>query len=115
MRNMSFSMTTEAYKNRTKTVTRRLGWGDLKPGDVFMGVEKGMGLKKGQHVTRLGAARVVSAGWEPLSKIHQYGPEELVHEGFPDMTAEEFVGMFMMHNDCHPSSMVMRIEFEHIK
>ena len=32
-RHMSFSMTTEAVRNRTKTVTRRLAWWDLKPGE----------------------------------------------------------------------------------
>ena len=63
---MSFSMTTEAVRNRTKTVTRRFGWGDLKPGTLLWAVEKGMGLKKGEHVKKLGLIRVVSTRWEPL-------------------------------------------------
>ena len=45
-RNMSFSMTTEAIRDRSKTVTRRLGWSFLQPGDLLWAVEKGMGLKK---------------------------------------------------------------------
>jgi len=40
---MSFSMTTDAVRNRTKTVTRRLGWNFLKPGDLLWAVEKGWG------------------------------------------------------------------------
>jgi len=34
-RNMSFSMTTQAVLDETKTVTRRLGWDFLKPGDLL--------------------------------------------------------------------------------
>lgn len=38
-RHMSFSMTTEAVRRREKTVTRRLGWSDLKPGTLLWPVE----------------------------------------------------------------------------
>lgn len=31
MRNISFSMSTAAVRNRSKTVTRRLGWWNRKP------------------------------------------------------------------------------------
>lgn len=50
MRNISFALTTPQFKSRSKDVTRRIGWWFLKPGDVVMGVEKGMGLKKGEKV-----------------------------------------------------------------
>ena len=40
-RNMSFMITKEQVRNRTKTVTRRLGWAFLKPGDIVNAVEKG--------------------------------------------------------------------------
>ena len=43
-RNMSFMLTTEQVRNKTKTVTRRLGWWFLKPGEIVNAVEKGMGL-----------------------------------------------------------------------
>jgi hypothetical protein len=49
-RNMSFSMTTEAVRNRSKTVTRRLGWWGLQPGTILQAVEKAQGLRKGEHV-----------------------------------------------------------------
>ena len=45
-RNMSFAMTTEQIRARTKTVTRRFGWWFLKAGDQVWAVEKAMGLKK---------------------------------------------------------------------
>ena len=47
MRLMSFALTTRQFLAHEKTVTRRLGWEFLKPGDRVCGVEKGMGLKKG--------------------------------------------------------------------
>ncbi len=53
MRNMSFMLTTQQMQDRTKDVTRRVGWWFLKPGDVIMAVEKGMGLKKGEKIKRM--------------------------------------------------------------
>ena len=53
MRNMSFYHTTEQIRNRSKTVTRRLGWAFLKPGDRVRAIVKGRGLKKGQKVEPL--------------------------------------------------------------
>ena len=47
-RNMSFALTTAQYNDRTKTETMRLGWAFLKPGEVFMGIKQGQGLKKGE-------------------------------------------------------------------
>lgn len=46
-RNMSFTLTIEQMRARTKTVTRRKGWAFLKPGDLVWAVVKGMGLKPG--------------------------------------------------------------------
>ena len=62
MRNISFSMTTEAVRRREKTVTRRLGWWNLKPGTVLQAVEKAQGLKKGEHVKPICLIRVVVEG-----------------------------------------------------
>jgi hypothetical protein len=50
---MSFAHTTDQIRNRTKTVTRRNGWADLKPGELFWAVEKAMGLKPGEKVKRV--------------------------------------------------------------
>jgi len=112
-RNMSFAMTTEQFKRRTKTVTRRFGWRFLKPGDVVCGVEKAMGLKKGEKIKRLGLIRIVSVREEPLCFITV---EDCEKEGFPDMEPAEFVEMMREHYgpaiaDLTP---VNRIEFEYI-
>ncbi len=120
MRNMSFALTKEQYLNGTKTVTRRLGWEFLKPGDVFMGIEKGQGLKKGEHPVKLGPAEVVSVHREPLRRITDnllYGFFETANEGFPEgydlHWPSEFVRFFCAtHKGCTPETIVTRIEFK---
>jgi hypothetical protein len=111
MRNMSFSMTTRQFRERTKTETMRLGWKNLKPGDVFMGIEKGQGLKKGEHVVKLGPARCVS---NTPARVDSVTKENLVKEGFPELEPAEFVEMFCRHNKCEPNTMVNRIVFEYV-
>jgi len=53
MKNMSFMLTKPQMRARTKTVTRRLGWWLLKPGEIIMAVEKSRGRKKGNKLSRL--------------------------------------------------------------
>ena len=66
MKSMSFMLTRQAVIDRTKTVTRRLGWDNLKPGDRLYAVTKAMGLKKGEKQERLGVIEVVSVRREEL-------------------------------------------------
>ena len=110
-RNMSFSLTTEQFKSKTKTVTRRFGWYFLRPGDVVFGVEKAMGLKKGEKMKRLGLIRIVSCRKEPLNSITK---EDCVREGFSEMEPSDFVKKICKHYKCKPSESVNRIEFEYI-
>lgn len=110
-RNISFALTTQQFKDRTKTVTRRLGWDFLKSGDVLCGVEKAMGLKKGEKIKCLGLIRVVSAWPEPLEAIT---PTEVRKEGFPDWTPEQFVEFYCTHNKVTPDIIVNRIEYEYL-
>ena len=110
-RNMSFAMTTEQIKNRTKTVTRRFGWWFLKPGEIVCAVEKGMGLKKGEKVKRLGLIRVVSVRKEPLIAISVH---DVAREGFPEMTPFQFCLMLVKHYKCSASDDINRIEFEYV-
>jgi hypothetical protein len=114
---MSFSMTTQAVYDREKTVTRRLGWNDLKPGTILNAVEKGMGLKKGEKVKRICQIRVVSVTREPLIDIQDayHGNSECIREGFPDMQPWEFADMFAKHNGCDWGTIVNRIEFEYVE
>lgn len=116
-RNMSFTLTTQQIKDRTKTVTRRLGWRFLKPGDLITACEKCQGIKKGEKVVKLATLRVVSQRREPLSAlIHDtcYGAYEMQREGFPDMVAREFIDMFRTANNCDYPVDVTRIEFEYV-
>ena len=110
-RNMSFSITTEQVRNKTKTVTRRLGWSNLKVGEELHAVEKCQGLKKGEHVTRICMIRVVSVTKESLDEITKV---ECVKEGFPEMSPVEFVRMFAKHNHCDNDRTINRIEFEYL-
>jgi hypothetical protein len=110
-RRMSFSATTQQFKNRSKWVTRRAGWQDAKPGDVITGIEKGMGLAKGETQVVLGDVVVVSVSRVPLAPI---SAAEVALEGFPDMAAGEFVDMFCRVNACRSTIEVTRIEFRYI-
>ena len=116
-RNMSFAKTIQQFKNRTKTVTRRNGWDFLKPGDIVRGVEKGMGLKKGEKVRRLGLIRIISAEREPLQRMiddPEYGKREAVSEGLPEWTGEQFVKFYCAFNKVTPDYAPNRIAFEYI-
>lgn len=117
-RNMSFSLTTKQFVERNKKVTRRLGWGNMKPGDQFYGCEKAMGLKKGEKVNRLGLCECVSNFPEPLQRMiddPEYGQQEAILEGFPDMTGAEFVEMFCRHQRVTPDFAPNRIEFKYVE
>lgn len=118
MKNISFSMTTPQFRAKTKTVTRRVGWEDLKPSDRLMGCEKCMGRKPGQPLVRLGAIAILSVKRERLDtmiRIPGYGREECVREGFPEMTPAQFVAMFCAsHKGCTPRTVVTRIRFEYL-
>jgi len=107
-RNMSFSITTKQMYQGEKIVTRRLGWSHLKVGDIVCAVEKGMGLKKGEKVKKIGLIEIVSVTREPLSRVTF---TECVREGFPDMSPDEFIAMFCRANKCTPDTQVNRIGF----
>jgi hypothetical protein len=118
-RNISFALTTDQIRNRTKTVTRRVGWKSLKPGQILNACVKCMGLKPGEQIQRLGQIRIVSAKRESLVEMirdESYGKDEASREGFPQMNGEQFVEMFCEH--MRPSdgclTVVTRIEFEYV-
>jgi hypothetical protein len=137
MRMMSFSMTTEAVRNRTKTVTRRLGWWGLKPGTVLQAVEKAQGLKKGEHVKPICVIRVVSVrrericdfggvrpliggmqdtvGWERWGEWEDESDRECAREGFPKLGPDGFIEMFCEANGCESDTFVNRIQFEYVE
>lgn len=117
MRSISFALTTNQIRNRTKTVTRRLGWRHLKPGTLLQGVVKGMGLKRGESPEKLAVIVVTKVEREPLnimSLAEQYGDREAVKEGFPNLSGHEFVGMFAENMKVPDHSEVTRIEFRYV-
>ncbi len=63
---MSVSLTERAVVERRKTVTRRLGWTFLKPGDRLTLCRKVMGRKPGEPLVRLADVEVVSVRRERL-------------------------------------------------
>ena len=111
MRNMSFALTTEQIKNKTKTVTRRAGWKFLKQNDLVQPVEKTMGLKKGEKVKKIGTPiKIISVRREELSKM-RLEPNATAKEGFPSMLADDFIQMFCKRFKKKADEMITRIEF----
>lgn len=116
--NMSFFLTAPQFLDGSKDITRRLGWGNIRNGMEINAILKGQGLKAGEKVTVLGKFVVVSNQWEALNlltKDRDYGFSEIVREGFPEMTPDQFVQFFCAtHKGCKPSTLVHRIEFRKV-
>ena len=121
MRNMSFALTTAQVRAGTKTVTRRMGWMFLNPGDLVRPVVKSQGLKRGEKVEVIrGPLRIVDVRREALERMlleSQYGLMECVHEGFGDdpvlRRPQDFIEFFCRTHACGPGDLVTRIEFEY--
>jgi hypothetical protein len=121
MRNMSFALTTAQILNRSKTVTRRLGWEFLKPGDHICAVRKGRGLKA-EQIERLATLRIVDVRQERLTRMledAQYGLAECRLEGFDGSNDHlrwplEFVEWFARTHGCSLTHLVTRIEFDYV-
>lgn len=128
---MSVAHTEAQVRARTKTVTRRLGWRKLKPGHEITLCPKVMGRRhacryciKGEpfcihcdgtgHVTdpleRIVTVRVLSAFREPLDLIT---PSDVVAEGFPDWTPEQFVDFYARTFKVPRDQELTRIEFRY--
>jgi hypothetical protein len=58
MRNMSFSMATSQAREKSKTVTRRLGWAGAKPGELLQQI--GLML-----LVPAAPAAAVTIAWDP--------------------------------------------------
>lgn len=113
MRRMSFFMTTEQMRAKTKTVTRRGGWLGLKPGDRVLACVKCMGLKRGEKVEVIGLIEIVSNRREPIDLLldPSYGPDEMTKEGFPGQPPAELVARL---RERYADEEISRIEFKHI-
>lgn len=114
VRNISFMLTVNSFKDGSKDVTRRNGWLFLESGDRLMAVEKGQGLRKGEKIKRLGEIEVLSVTREPLYAIFNY-PNDCAREGFPHLLPQEFIEFYCKHNGGTPDQMVTRIAFRKIE
>lgn len=79
-----------------------------------MGCVKCMGLK-GEPMERICPIIVTSVRREALGAMHgEYGDQEAIKEGFPNMSGNEFVDMFCEHMKCDSTIIVTRIEFRYL-
>lgn len=119
---MSVSLTEDAVVARTKTVTRRLGWTMLRTGDRITLCRKVMGRRRRdgsvEPLVRLAEVQVYDVRREPLDDLitgnTDYGHREVMAEGFPQMTPEEFIAFFTSHMGCKPDHLVTRIEWRYL-
>ena len=113
MKQMAFSMTRVQLLRGLKTVTRRVGWRDLKKGEILQAVTKAPGLKKGETPERLMKIEVLDVRVEPLAAITD---EEVAREGFPGKDRDWFLRFFLSQHrlrDSDPKDLeVTRIEFK---
>lgn len=112
---MSVALTEQAVVDRTKTVTRRLGWAELEPLDRLTLCRKVQGRKRKdgtvEPLVRLVDVQVVDVRREPLYVITT---EDVAREGFPGMTPTAFVEFFCRAMRCESDTEVTRIEWRYL-
>lgn len=109
---MSFALTTDAIREQRKNVTRRVGWKFAKVGDIVQPVVKAQGLKKGEHVEKIGGPiRFVRVDRVVLGDI---STTDVYREGFPTLTQTQFIELFKKANGGLRDQIVTRIEFEYV-
>lgn len=112
---MSVSLTEAAVVDRSKTVTRRLGWTMLRTGDRITLCRKVMGRRRRdgsvEPLVRLAEVEVIDVRREPLDHISRL---DCAREGFPAMGPREFVEFFCKSMGCKPEDLVTRIEWRYL-
>ena len=120
MRLISFSLTAEQVRARTKTVTRRLGWCNARPGERLVACLKVMGRRKDEPLVRLAVIELVEVRRESLHSLtggsytDRMAKRECAREGFPQMSARQFVEFFCREMKCPPATQVTRLEFKYV-
>ena len=64
------SLTEDQVRQRAKTVTRRVGWRMLRPGDRLTLCRKVMGRRPGEPLDRIADVEVTSVRRERLDGVH---------------------------------------------
>lgn len=113
---MSVTLTEAAVVARRKTVTRRLGWRMLKPGDRLTLCRKVMGRKHRdgtvEPLVRLANVEVMSVRRERLDEITD---DDVAREGFArGIRAIWFVEFFCREMRCPADQIVTRIEWRYV-
>lgn len=124
---MSVSLTEQAVRERRKTVTRRLGWRFLKPGDQLLLVRKAMGRRRKdgtlEPLVCLAEVEVVSVRREPLWDItdddiaRECVDPALCDEVYTDSglpTPTSWVQWFCEQMGCRPDTEITRIEWRYL-
>jgi hypothetical protein len=108
---MSVKLSEQAVRDRRKTVTRRLGWRFITPGDRLTLCRKVQGRRPGEPLVRLAEVEVTSVRREPLSRI---APTDVAREGFEPWQRRQFIEFFCESMRCEPATEVTRIEWRYL-
>lgn len=129
---MSVAETKAQVYDRTKTVTRRLGWWTdkngrrlLHAGDQVTLCEKVQGRRyrcdcgecardwRTDPLVRICDVDIIDVRREPLNQI-ELNPDDVTLEGFPDWTSYQFVAFFCDRFKVSSTQMVTRIEWRYL-
>lgn len=112
---MAVALTEDAVRRREKTVTRRVGWWFLRPGDRLTLVRKSMGRRRAdgtvEPLVRLAEVEVVTVNREPLAAIPL---ADVAREGFPAWSTWHFIRFFCENMRVTPDTEVTRIEWRYL-
>ena len=110
---ISCSMTVEAVKDRSKTVTRRHvdTWQTLKAGDRLTIVEKAMGLPKGAKQVVLAEVEIIDVRVEDLGAI-QLEDDGTTVEGLPQLSWPLFVRFWCESHGYRDLSLYHAVEVQ---
>jgi hypothetical protein len=108
---MSVALTEEAVRAGRKTVTRRLGWRMLTPGDRITLCRKVMGRRPGEPLVRICEVEILSVRREPL---HAVTAADVDREGFTGQTPAQFIAFFCHHMRVRPDTEVTRIRWRYL-
>jgi hypothetical protein len=124
---MSVALTQQAVRERQKTVTRRLGWKFLKPGDRLTLCPKVQGRKHPdgtiEPLVRLAEVEVISVRRERLWDItdddirREAVEPDVFEETYTDTglpTPQAWINWFCEQMDVAPDAAVTRIEWRYL-
>ena len=126
MRRRSFYLTTEQVRRREKTVTRRLGWKNAKPGERVLAVNRlrikdpeFLAVIEDVDVRRERLWEIYATGWKddgvtPILRPLDEQYAETAREGFPHLNGQEFAAMLCAAAKLPDDDIdVTRIEFRY--